>query len=428
MADTGTPADGPGLKIIIVTSDRYPPKRPAAKAIFGGEFAQRGHRVDWLMQAEDAAATGGTFEFGNGHVYLAPTQAGNTRYHRLKKYLLDVMNDFRIFRLARIHRYDVIQVKDKYVAGIFCWIAARLYGSKFCYWLAYPHSEANLYSAKHRMARYPLFYWFRGWYQAVLLYKLLLPRSDHIFVQSEQMRTDIAVKGISTVLMTPVPGSLDIDTVPYRHNFDVDFCSGNILYVGTLIRNRHLDFVIRVFAEVLKKVPGAHLQFVGKGSNTEDEDLLHDEIRRLNLDPGLVEFVGYVPIEDVWTYIERSAVCLSPYYPSFELTSTSPTKLIEYMAMARPVVANEHPEQSLVIAESGGGVCVPWEESAFANAIVDILRDPVAASDMGFKGRQWVQVNRTNSRMADVVESSYRAMYRSKNCGNQRIPDPPEDA
>lgn len=416
------------LKIIIVTSDRYPPKRPAAKAIFGEEFAQRGHRVDWLMQAEDAAATGGTFNFGNGHVYLAPTQAGNSRFHRLKKYLLDVLNDFRIFRLARLHRYDVIQVKDKYVAGVFCWIAARLYGSKFCYWLAYPHSEANLYSAKHKIARYPLFYWFRGWYQAILLYKLLLPRSDHIFVQSEQMRADIAARGINPDLMTPVPGSLNIDAVPFRHNAVVDSRVSNILYVGTLIRNRHLDFLVRVFAEVLEQVPDARLQFVGKGSSAEDEYLLHDEIRKLNLDPESVEFVGYVLAQDVWKYIERSAVCLSPYYPSFELTSTSPTKLIEYMAMARPVVANEHPEQSLVIAESSGGVCVPWEESAFANAIVDILRDPAAARDMGIRGRRWVQENRTNSLMADVVESIYRAMYSSTQTGNQCISDPPENA
>jgi glycosyltransferase involved in cell wall biosynthesis len=330
VADTDTAHDQDSLKIMIVTSDRYPPKRPAAKAIFGEEFALRGHRIDWLMQAEDAATTGGTFEFGNGHVYLAATQAGNTRFHRLKKYLLDALNDFRIFRLARMHRYDIIQVKDKYIAGVIGWIAARLYGSKFCFWLAYPHSEANLYSAKHKIARYPLFYWFRGWYQAILLYKFLLPRSDQIFVQSEQMRTDIAAKGISPDLMTPVPGSLNIDTVPFRHNVRVDSRATNILYVGTLIRNRHLDFVIRVFAEVLKLVPGARLQFVGKGSSAEDEDLLHDEIRKLKLDPESVEFVGYVPMQDVWKYIERSAVCLSPYFPSFELCRMSVAVFSEF--------------------------------------------------------------------------------------------------
>jgi glycosyltransferase involved in cell wall biosynthesis len=80
------------------------------------------------------------------------------------------------------------------------------------------------------------------------------------------------------------------------------------------------------------------------------------------------------------------------------------------MAMARPVVGNEHPEQSQIIAQSEAGRCVPWDENAFAAAIVDLLENPEKAKAMGLKGRRWVAENRTNSKMADVVEERYRSI------------------
>ena len=78
--------------------------------------------------------------------------------------------------------------------------------------------------------------------------------------------------------------------------------------------------------------------------------------------------------------------------------------------MGRPVVANDHPEQSLVLAESKAGICVPWNESQFAGAIIDLLQNPEQIRAMGRRGRAWVESNRTNNIMADLVESTYIAL------------------
>ena len=410
---TASPDPSGPLKILMITSDRFPPFRPAAKAIFGEEFARRGHIVDWLMQAETGTGLGGTRSFGNGRVYLAPTRAGETRLQRLAKHLLDFFNDFRVFSLTRKHRYDIIQVKDKYVGALLALAAAKLSGTPFCYWLAYPHAEADIYAAQNDMARYPLLYAVRGRLRALVLYKVLLRFADHVFVQSEQMRRDIEPHGIAAEKMTPVPGSLNLDTVDYRGQTDPGPEGPVVCYVGTLIRERRMDFLVRVHAAVVDAVPDARLLIVGKGENPEDDQLLADEIRRSNLPDSAIRFTGALPMDDVWAQIESAAVCVSPYYPTFELNSTSPTKLIEYMAMARPVVANEHPEQSLVIAESGAGVCVPWDESAFATAIIQLLKSPQTCTEMGAKGRVWVEEHRTNAIMADLVlEHFYRVLGR----------------
>ena len=398
------------LRILLVTSDKFPPFRPAAKAIFGEELIERGHVIDWIIQADRPGTSGGTVSYGKGEVFLAASHGGTRRRDRLKKHLADLFNDLRIFGVTRRRRYDIVQVKDKYIAGVMGLVAARLSGSRFFFWLAYPHAEADLHVVKHGMARYPLLYWLRGHAMAFTLYRILLPRADHAFVQSEQMKLDIAARGVDPGKMTPIPGSLTLETIPFKGEQDPGPDGPVVLYVGTLHRKRRLDFVVRVFKRVLEEMPEARLWFVGGGVDPEDEHMLHAEVESQRVDPRAVVFVGEVPMEEVWQYIERSAVCLSPIYPSFILNQGSPTKLIEYMAMSRPVVANDQPEQVTVIEQSGAGYCVPWDEGAFANATLKLLRDPALARKMGKLGRSWVEGNRTSSVMTDIVEQQYRAL------------------
>jgi len=156
------------------------------------------------------------------------------------------------------------------------------------------------------------------------------------------------------------------------------------------------------------------LWFVGGGVDPEDEEVLHREIEKEQIDPKTIRFVGEVPMGEVWQYIEKAAVCISPIYPSFILNQGSPTKLIEYMAMGRPVVANDQPEQALVISESNAGYCLPWDETAFADAILKLLRDPDLANQMGARGRAWVEKNRASKIMADIVESRYRDLIEDR--------------
>jgi glycosyltransferase involved in cell wall biosynthesis len=106
-------------------------------------------------------------------------------------------------------------------------------------------------------------------------------------------------------------------------------------------------------------------------------------------------------------YVKRADVCVSPFCPSPILDSTSPTKLVEYLAMEKAAVVKDHPDQRQVIENSGGGICVPYEEEAFANAIVRLLRDPGLARKMGSQGRVYVEKYRDYKCIADMVEARY---------------------
>ena len=405
------------LNIIFISSDKYPPIRPAARVIFQEAFAKRGHQVDWLVQAKEPSTNPSVVNrteeknIGNGVAYIAPTYVGTSRLGRLKKHMIDLANDLRIFPLMRKNRYNVIQVKDKYLSAIPALIVAKLYRVKFFYWLAFPHTEASIHQANNKFARYRYYYWIRGYFLKTLLYRVILPLSDHIFVQSDQMKLDIIKEGVDAHKMTPVPGSVDLDDIPYRtatngSDLFLNDKHKNIVYLGTLNRMRQLGVIFEAFQLVVQKHPEARLFILGAGDTEDDESYLKELVNTLNIKDE-VTFTGFIPMTRAWEYIRASTVCLSPYYPTPILLSTSPTKLIEYMAMGKAVVGNEHPEQQQVLDESGAGICVPWDKNAFADAIGALCDDPLKAEEMGRCGRVFVENNRTNKVMSDRVEETY---------------------
>jgi len=396
------------LDILFVTSDLFPPFRPAAKAVFAEGLAARGHRIDWLLQAAEPSSPSGQQRFKGGVAYVA-TNAGASRLARFKRHLANVWNDLRVFGLLKRHRYSLVQIKDKYLGALIAIAAAKLYGVPVFYWLAYPHGEASLYAARNGVARYRLIYKLRGAVQRFLLYRVIMPACTHVFVQSEQMRRDVAQEGIPLESMTAVPSSLNLRDLDARAGPEADGPSSppTVVYLGTLLRERQLDFLVRAHALVVAALPDAQLTFVGSGWMPDDERLLRSEAERLGLN-GNVTITGWLPMPEAWQQVRRAALCVSPYLPVPILRSTSPTKLIEYMALGKPVVANDHPEQADVLQASGAGIVCGWNEEEFATAIVELLKDPQRCREMGAAGRRYVAEHRTHWAMVELVAGRYR--------------------
>ncbi len=396
------------LRILVVSSDTFPPTRVDVAVLFGVELAARGHEIDWILQSEAACPRAYVTQWGSGRVWVGATDLGESLLSRIRKHVLGIANDCRLFSRLRRGRYDAVEVKDKFLSGIFAVIASRLFRTPFIYWLSYPFPEFYLHRAKDGTARYPLLYRIRGLAFKILLYRLLLPAADHVFVQSEQMRTDIAAEGIPADKMTAVPMGISADLCgpdePSRDRELLPVGVPCILYLGSLSRVRGLDFLIRAFGRVLMSMPAARLYIVGRGDDPADEAFLESEVARLKLQSSVV-FVGQLPQADALRFVHEADVCVSPI-PEI-LRAASPTKLVEYMAMGKAVVANDHPEQKRVIEESGAGYCVPWEEQPFADAIVRLLKDPESAQSMGRRGRRYALDHRTYPVIATAVEQRF---------------------
>jgi glycosyltransferase involved in cell wall biosynthesis len=401
-----TPGNG-RFRLLVVSSDTYPPTRVDVTVLFVAELAGRGHHIDWILQSEAPCPHAYVTPWGGGQAWVGATDLGHSLFRRVKKHVLGIVNDLKIFSRLRLGRYDAIEVKDKFLSGIFAMVASRLYRTKFIYWLSYPYPEHYLLSARDGVARYPSLYVLRGWCFKWLLYRWLLPAADHVFVQSEEMRQDVAAKGIPLHKLTAIPMGVSVAMCTAkdlsRSRKILPAAVPCVIYLGALNKVRRLDFLIRAFALVRTIAPSARLYIVGRGDDPSDEALLTKEAARLNLGSAVV-FVGQLPQPEALQYAQEADICVSPLYPTPVLRVASPTKLVEYMALGKAVVANDHPEQKRVIDASGAGYCVPYDEQAFADAVVNLLQDPNGARAMGQRGRQFVLEHRAYGVIADAVE------------------------
>lgn len=397
------------VKMLIVSSDTYPPFRVDVTVLFGEELAARGHQMDWILQSEEECAKSYETPWGGGTTWVGETDLKPSLLHAIRKHYLGIKHDLSLFKRMREGDYDIIEVKDKFISGVTAAISAKRNNKKFVYWLSYPFPEEYLYRSKDPSEKYPFLYKIRGMVFKVLLYKVIIPRADHVFVQSEQMLKDVAAEGVPVEKMTAVPmgvkvtENMPVPSGPVKRKVlpEGEKC---FLYLGTLHRVRRMDFVIRVLSEVLKLEPDAKLYLIGKGVDELCEKLLSDEAERLGVSDSLV-MVGQLPQSEALEYVREADVCVSPLYPTPILNAGSPTKLVEYMILGKAVVANDHPEQCLMIDESKGGICVPYEEKAFANAVVKIMQNPDEALEMGARGYEYVLKNRSYQVLADKVES-----------------------
>jgi glycosyltransferase involved in cell wall biosynthesis len=399
------------LRLLVVSSDTYPPTRVDLSVLFGVELAGRGHTVDLILQSEADCGRSYATTWPGGRAWIGATDRGPSLPARVSKHLHGLANDLRIFSRLRRPYYDAVEVKDKFLSGVMALVASRIFPTRFIYWLSYPFPEHYLQRAADGTARYPFLYRIRGSVFKWLLYRWLLPRADHIFVQSEQMRLDVAAQGIPLDKMTAVPMGVRLDLCAAQdlslNRRLLPRAVPCVLYLGTLNRVRRLEFLLAAFARVVAAAPETLLYLVGEGDHPEDRAFLEAETARLNLSASVI-FVGRLPQDQALTYVQEADICVSPFHPTPILRSTSPTKLVEYMAAGKPVVANDHPEQRRVIEQSGGGLCVEYTESAFAAAILALIGDPQAARAMGERGRRYVIEHRSYGVIADLVERRLR--------------------
>lgn len=388
---------GPGIAERVDVSD-----------LFATRLAQQGFEIDWVMEDARPGAAWAATRWRGAKAYVIHRSKRPGLAGKVLTKLREVVGDLRSGWLMLRGDYDVVQVRDKFLIAVLALAAARLRGIKMTYWASYPFAECRILDAREGRSRLPALSLIGGKTAAWLLYKVILPHADGIFVQSRQMLEDFRDQGIRPDAMTPVPMGIGEHLLEHPGG---EVVPRTALYLGTLNLVRRLDVLVEALAKVRERFPDAKLTFVGDGDVPEDRA----RIERAAQAHGLVdaiEITGWLPVEQAHARVCAAAVCLSPFYPTPVLRSTSPTKLIEYMALQRPVVGNAHPEQSAIIAESGAGICVPWSASDFADAISTLFADPARAETMARKGRAYIRGKRLYSLIATEVAARYEALLK----------------
>jgi glycosyltransferase involved in cell wall biosynthesis len=161
-----------------------------------------------------------------------------------------------------------------------------------------------------------------------------------------------------------------------------------VAYIGVMGPQDGVDIVIRAADIVVNTLGRDDIAFTLMGSGDCHEELVRER-DRLGLG-DVVEMPGRVPDQTVTEVLSTADVGLSPD-PLNPLNDVSTmNKTMEYMAFGLPLVAFDLRE-TRVSAQDAARYVEPNDVEAYAHAIVDLVDDEAARSEMGRRGRERVE-------------------------------------
>ncbi|MFC5512255.1 glycosyltransferase [Massilia jejuensis] len=393
------------FSIAFIVRDPLPPLRADVATLFGAEMPRHGVRTELVGQG--GSAGGAPWHAGGMHV------VGHLR-HRSAGLLAPLWDALGLLRAWRRGRPDCIQVRDKVASALPALLAARLLRIPFVYWMSFPIVEGfearrDALAGRRRWLGWPA-HALRAFLSRRLVYRLVLPAADHVFVQSEAMRDWLATLGIARARMTPVP--MGVDAVLFDRGAIVPSqdprLAGRriVLYLGRVAQSRQSDFLLEVAERLRRQLPGVLLVIAGEAPSSDEMVWMRSLIAARGLGRHVL-LTGWLPQALALGYAVRAEVGLSPIPRGALFDVSSPTKLVEYLALGIPGVANDIPDQARVLAESGAGLCVPMQADAFAAATLRLLFDHELAARCAERGPPWVAANRTYDILAREVARTY---------------------
>lgn len=175
-------------------------------------------------------------------------------------------------------------------------------------------------------------------------------------------------------------------------------------YVGAMNPQDGVDHMLRALS-VLKNELGRRNFFCVVIGDGDSKEALERETRALGLTDD-VWFTGFIPDADMIRYLSTADICLDPN-PSSPLNDVSTwIKVMEYMALEKPLVSFDLKETRHSAGEAALYV-PPNSEREFACAIARLMDDPERRRAMGQVGRLRV----LNELSWDVTSRSLVAAY-----------------
>jgi glycosyltransferase involved in cell wall biosynthesis len=119
-----------------------------------------------------------------------------------------------------------------------------------------------------------------------------------------------------------------------------------------------------------------------------------DEHRRMLLEAvppdacGQFRILGYVEPDRGWRLLARAHIGMAVLAPIPNYLESVPTKVLEYMALGKAVIASNFPLYKTLVEDTGAGICVdPEDVDTIANAIEYCVTCPQQARAFGDRGR-----------------------------------------
>lgn len=217
-----------------------------------------------------------------------------------------------------------------------------------------------------------------------------------------QLAADMAVErgGVRERILI-VPNAVVLRDIPPPEPLPVRAPGALLGWVGTYGPWHGADVAVRAMVQLPSRV---RLLMIGDGdARMRCEDLAVE----LGVQTR-IEFTGSLPRAEAIARLQHCDVLLSPQVPFSDTPFFgSPTKIFEYMAIGRPIVASRL-EQIAEILEDGSTarLVAPGDEVALAAGILDVLDRGDRGASLGHAARQEAATRHTwEARVKQIVQA-----------------------
>jgi glycosyltransferase involved in cell wall biosynthesis len=202
-----------------------------------------------------------------------------------------------------------------------------------------------------------------------------------------------------------VPPGVDVN----QFDWDDPEPSGppRILYLGPIAPGRGVRLLVRSMMEVARRCD-ARLVLAGP-ADARFRDRMLDSARALGI-ADRVEIPGEIAHDDAPDAIARATVCVAPSAVDLGASPTAlfPTKLLDYMACRRPVVAARRSAATLLVRDGQTGLLfTPGDPADLAERLVALLTDVDLQSRLAEAGYEHVRRHYSASNTRRSLRRAY---------------------
>ncbi len=204
-------------------------------------------------------------------------------------------------------------------------------------------------------------------------------------------KISIVENGVETEIFAPQ------DASQLRNELSID---GKFVvsYIGTIGMAHGLETLLEAAGKLQHLNPEVLFLLVGEGADKE-------RIMNLAHSRGLsnVRFVAQQPHDLVPAYICASDACLVLLKKSPVFKTVIPTKMLEFMSCARPVISGVDGEAREILEKAQAGVCIePENPEQLIQAVLRLAEGKNLRETLGRNGRRYVVQNLSRRRTAQT--------------------------
>jgi len=162
-----------------------------------------------------------------------------------------------------------------------------------------------------------------------------------------------------------------------------------------------------------------HFIIVGGGTELA---ALRELAQRLSLG-DCVEFTGRIPDAQLWEIMSTADVCVNPDRANEMNDKSTMNKILEYMALGKPIVQFDLTEGRFSADESSA-YAQPNDTVDFARKLCELLDDPERRATMGAIGRSRVEAGLAWHHQIPALLQAYETAMNAGHTGTKSLGRP----